>query len=196
MMQSDWIGLRLLSLLDKMHNNLRLADSLRLFTDSLGRFQFTFRTLSQSPDYSGHSPISLMKDFQFSLGSAFHMTRLQGEKETDSFAPSEMPPSLFAIFWNSDLSDFDVPVDAFDETVRQIDNIIAIGGLSEEWKNQLELRRGSLEVAKNDQIHRCQEVSAELIATGQSWFEDPIVYTRLIKHCIIARVLISQLDGR
>jgi hypothetical protein len=195
MTQSDSLGLRFLSLLDKMNNNLRLADSLSQFTDSLDRVRFTFLTLSQSLDYSGHSPIALMKDFQFSLGAAFHVTRLRGEKETESFAPDGMPPSLFAIFWNSDLSDFHVPVDAFDETLKQIDEVIANGELSEERKDQLELRRGSLEAAKNDQIQRCQEVRAELSVTGESWFENPIVYTRLIEHCIIPRVLISQLDG-
>lgn len=162
--------------------------------DLVDKARFTFMTcceflqLSQSESLC---PLELIKDFGFSLQAAFHIAK-GTIKKAEELAPEKIPPELFGCFWTTSVGDFRIPERKFAEVDKELTH--KLGEARDERESDgIKMIRDKLRAAAQEQRKKIQELRVKL--SGKTWFSDKSVYSEFVRHCLIPRVLFSEMDS-
>lgn len=198
----DTHALRILSYIDAMHNKWFLSRDLGkddAVPDKLDKIRFVFLTCCELLDGSKLSLRELVNQYGYSLPAALHLARGNSESETESFSPPTIPPELFRIFWDCYMGDLHVPESTFTKWEQKFDEEIAkCKPTDEEKQAELELRKAKLQMSKDEQLKRVEEMRKNLAESSNEWFDLekwPDIYVHFVEHCVLPRALISSLES-
>lgn len=194
------LGVQILRGLDNLHTSVSFINVIdneeQSASDILDDIKYIFLTLCEFLEFEEIGPLSLVKEYGFSVHSAYHIALHKGGSDTESLSPKGMPSTLFAAFWNHDVKDFHVPEQEFKSLINEIEQKISGNEKLEDEKSIQEFMiKDKLNICFENQKKRKLEIEEELKEIGANWFEDKNVYDLFVQFCIIPRVMSSQFDA-
>jgi hypothetical protein len=136
-------------------------------------------------------PVALIRDFGFTIPAAFHIAKGSLARLV-KIAPAGIPPELFARFWTTTIGDFHLPTSQI-ELVRQRFEKRRQKTEDGAALSQLIAIQHGLSESLDQQQTTIQNVRKRL--RRQRWFRDRSVYPAFVKHCLVPRLLFSEIDS-
>jgi hypothetical protein len=180
---ADGLALRVLAGLDAMV--VREGRS-----ENVDRIRFVFIAITDFLSLDA-CPVALIQDFGFAIPAAFHIAKGSLARAA-MIAPAGIPPELFASFWTTTVGDFHIPTTQIELVRQELEKKLRETEDRATVSELIAIQRG-LSGSLDRQRTAIQNVRKRL--RGQLWFSDRSVYTAFVKHCLVPRILFSEIDS-
>ena len=119
--------------------------------------------------------------------SSYHVARI-GHKydQYDDF---------FDLFWSNTVAEFHVPQEAFNSTIKEVEEKLSKLSQNEQEYTGLSLIVNKIKVEYKQQLKNVAEMKEIMKMEGNSWFSQEQPYERFVRECILPRCVFSFIDS-